>query len=235
MPASPTITVTDNEDGTATVSVPGADVGTTNTAYTSPARGGAWTSGGSRTSDGDIAVTRVGGIYHWRGESSDGAVSHSNVLLNRLSESSQTVYERILEQVYSDIQSASLAGITKSQVVLQTSPQKNTTKAIIVAPYGRESFPDKGLNCKDDVVYPVIVAHIDPGNRDQKSPLRNRRLSWRQDISRLFRKQHLTGVAEVRECVPRYMDQLDRNAWFRSNECVGAMVLEFTAREGRGL
>jgi hypothetical protein len=235
MPAAPTITLVDNEDGTGTVTVSGSDGGTTNTAYTAPARGGLWTSGGTCTGDDDIVVTRVGGIYHWRVESSDGAVSHSNVVLNRVSGSTQTVYERILEQVHSDIQAASLTGIKKSQVVLQTSPQANSTKVILVAPYGKEGFPDTGLNCKDNIMYPVIVAHIDPGNRDQGSELRNRRLGWRQDISRLFRKQHLTGVSEVYECKPRYMDQIDTNAWFKSNECVGAIVLEFIAREVRTL
>lgn len=235
MPASPTITVTDNEDGTATVSVSGSDGGTTNTAYTAPARGGDWSSGGTVTGDGDIEVTRVGGIYHWRVESSDGAVSHSNVLLNRVSESTQTIYERIVEQVLSDLQGASLTGISKSQIKLQTSPQKDSNKMLLVAPYGREGYRNTGTNRRDDVMYPVLVAHIDPGNRDQGAEKRNRRMSWRQDVSRLFRQQHLTGVPEVRDCVPRYMDQVDTNAWFRDNQCVGAIVLEFMSREVRTL
>lgn len=248
MPTAPTITVTDNEDGTATVSVSGSDGGTTNTAYYAQASydendGGEWASGGSRSGDGDIEVAPVpvrnrGGIYYWHVISSDGDPAISNIVKNRVSGSSMTVYERILEQVHSDISGASLTGIKSRNVYLHTSPQKTTGRMIIVAPTEPErmlSGTKQGTNVRDDIEYPVTVAHIDPANRSQTQENRDRWLSWRQDVSRLFRSDHLTGVDEVIGCTVNYRNAVDSNAWFKANLCVGALVLSFRAREVRTL
>lgn len=248
MPSTPTITVTDNEDGTAAVVVSGSDVGTTNTVYYAPVNydlndGSTWTSGGSRSGDGSVAVTPVyvrnrGGVYLWRVESSDGAIAHSNIIKNRVSGSSLSVYERILQAVHADIAGAILDGINSRDVVLQTSPDKISRRMIIVAPTEPERMlagAKQGTNIRDDIDYPVTVAHIDPANRSQTQENRDRWLSWRQDVSRLFRRQHLTGVPEVRDCMVNYRNAVDTNAWFKANLCVGALVLNFTAREVRTL
>ena len=245
MPTAPTITVADNEDSTATVTVSGSDGGTTNTAYYAQASydendGGEWSSGGSRTGDGTIAVTPVpirnrGGVYYWHVISSDGSPAISNIVKQRVSGSSQTVYERILEQVQSDIAGAGLDGIQARDVVLQTVPDKIDRRMIIVAPTEPESMLATGTNTRDDIVYRVTVAHVDPANRSQRQANRNRWLSWRQDIARLFRRQHLTGVDEVRDCTVNYRNQADTTAWYQDNLCVGALTLNFTAREVRTL
>lgn len=248
MPTAPTITVTDNEDGTATVAVSGSDVGTTNTAYYAPVNyvaedGSNWASGGTSTGDGNIAVTPVpvrnsGGVYLWHVTSSDGSVAISNVVQNRVSASSQSVYERILEAVHSQIAALSLTGIASNDVVLQTTPDDITRRMIIVAPFGPERMltgQRQRTNARDDIVYPVIVAHVDAANRDQGETKRDRWLGWRQDVSRTFRSQHLTGVDEVYDCVVTYRDSVDTNAWFTTNQCIGAMVLNFSAREVRTL
>lgn len=243
MPTAPTITVTDNEDGTATVAVSGSDVGTTNTAYTSPARGGSWTSGGNRSGDGNITVTptyisNTGGVFHWRVESDDGAVAHSNVLLNRVSKSSQSVKERIVEQVQSDIQGASLSGISSNDVAIQTAPDRIDRRMIIVASIDPERMLEgqrQRTNIRDDIVYPITVAHVDVANRDQTSDKRNRSSQWRQDIRRLFVSDHLTGVDEVRDVTVRYGASVDVRAWFEANLLVGALTLNFTCREVRTL
>lgn len=243
MPATPTITVTDNENGTATVAVADSDAGTTNTAYYAFARGGSWNSGGSRTGDGNIIVTptyerNTGGVYHWRLESSDGTIAHSNVLLNRVSKSSMTTYERICEAVHSEIQSIGLTGISDNAVVLQTSPDAVMERMIIVAPFGKERMltgQKQRTDVRDDTVYPVIVAHVDAADRSQSATDRDLWLRWRQDIARTFRSQHLTGVDEVYDCIVQHRESVDTNAWFKANQCVGAMILQFTAREVRTL
>lgn len=242
MPAAPTITVTDNEDGTATVAVSGSDAGTTNTAYTAPARGGSWTSGGNRTGDGNITVTPTylensGGIFHWRVESSDGSIAHSNVVLNRVSANSLCVYERILQQVKSDIQAADLDGIADDDVILQTVAtglKGRTTKMVLVCPFGSESMLNTGCNDRDDIRYPVLVAFLQPGNREQQDK-RAKWLYWRQDVSRTFRFQHLTGVDEVYHVAVGYRDSVGQNQWFDTNWMVGGILLQVTAREVRTL
>ncbi|HSG68909.1 MAG TPA: hypothetical protein VLA12_00765 [Planctomycetaceae bacterium] len=242
MPASPTITVTDNEDGTATVAVTGSDAGTTNTAYTAPARGGSWTSGGNRTGDGNITVTptyldNAGGIFHWRVESSDGSVAHSNVVLNRVSEAALCVYERILQQVQSDIQAAALDGISNDDVILQTVAtglKGRSGRMILVCPFGSEAMLNTGTNQRDDIRYPVLVAFLHPGNRDQQDK-RAKWLYWRQDVSRTFRFQHLAGVDEVYHIAVAYRDTVAPNNWFDTNWMVGGIMLQVTAREARTL
>lgn len=243
MPAAPTITVTDNEDGTATVAVSGSDAGTTNTAYFAPARGGDWTSGGSRTGDGDIAVTPTyldnsGGIFHWRLESSDGTVAHSNVLLNRVSKEALCVYERILQQAQTDIQAASLDGVSDDDVKLHTVPRQITgikNRQVLVCPFGSPVMLGgrNGTNVRDDIQYPVLVAFLDPANRNDA--YRSQWLKWLQDVSRSFRHQHLAGVDEVREITVTYRDSVDPGSWFDKNLFLGGMILQVVAREVRTL
>lgn len=248
MPTAPTITVTDNEDGTATVTVSGSDVGTTNTAFYAPVNydpydGSNWTTADNITGDGDIDVTPTyvrnrGGVYLWRVESSDGTVAHSNIVQNRVSGSSQTTYERILEAVHAQIAGAGLEGILTNEVKLQTVPDKIDRRLILVAPTDPERMLTGGRqrsNARDDTVYPVTVVYADAANRKQTADKRDQWMRWRQDIARLFRSQHLTGVDEVYDCTITYRDSFDASAWFKENLCVGAMVLNFTAREVRTL
>lgn len=247
MPTAPTITVTDNEDSTATVTVSGSDGGTTNTAYYAQASydendGGEWQSGGSRTGDGTIVVTPTpirnrGGVYYWHVISSDGSPAISNIVKNRVSGSSQSVKERIIEQVASDIAGAGLAGISSNNVVIQTVPDRITRRMIVVASIDPESIQGgrNWTNVRDDVVYPITVAHVDVANRAQTADVRNRSSRWRQDIRRLFIQQHLTGVPEVRDCTVSYRTSADTQAWFNNNLLLGSLSLIFTAREGRTL
>jgi hypothetical protein len=248
MPSTPTITVTDNEDGTAAVVVSGSDVGTTNTVYYAPVNydlndGSTWTSGGSRSGDGSVSVTPVyvrnrGGVYLWRAESSDGAIAHSNIIQSRVSGSSQSVKERIMEAVHSQISSAGLAGLKSNDVVLQTVPDQVTRRMIIVASIDPESEltgARQGSNVRDDIVYPITIAHVDVGNRAQTAEVRNRTNRWRQDIRRLFSRQQLTGVSEVRDCTVSYRTSADTTAWFKNNLLLGSMALVFTTREVRTL
>lgn len=248
MPTAPTITVTDNENGTATVAVSGSDVGTTNTAYYAPVNyapedGSNWTSGGTSSGDGNIVVTPVyvrnrGGVYLWRVESDDGAIAHSNVVQNRVSGSSQSVKERIMEAVQSQIAGAGLAGLTSNDVMLQTVPDRITRRMIIVAsidPENELTGRGQGTNVRDDIVYPITIAHVDVANRVQTAEVRNRTSRWRQDIRRLFSRQHLTGVDEVRDCTISYRTSADTQAWFKDNLLLGSLTAAFTTREVRTL
>ena len=70
MPATPTISVVDQEDGTgATLTISGSDAGSSNEAFVSTWAGitgsiGPWTSAGTNTGDGTIDLSLSDG-YHW--------------------------------------------------------------------------------------------------------------------------------------------------------------------------
>lgn len=63
-PATPTLTIADNGDGTgAVVTIAGSTAGSTNQVYTVSRSGGSWTLGGSRTGNGTVVVTLATGGY----------------------------------------------------------------------------------------------------------------------------------------------------------------------------
>lgn len=74
-PATPTLTIKDNGDGTATVTISDSDEGTTNTLYTATPFAGEWSEAGDRIGDGDVVLTLDPGAYwcYCRSENSDAA------------------------------------------------------------------------------------------------------------------------------------------------------------------
>lgn len=62
-PATPLIEVTDNGDGTATVTITGSTASSFNTVFYQSASSSVWSSGGNRTSDGDVNLTLDPGRY----------------------------------------------------------------------------------------------------------------------------------------------------------------------------
>jgi Rps23 Pro-64 3,4-dihydroxylase Tpa1-like proline 4-hydroxylase len=94
--------------------------------------------------------------------------------------------------------------------------------------------PDAGTNALDDVHYDVIVTIFD---RDNQEPTLaenlDRHLLWREQISRSFRNQRLTGVPEVINAAVEPAEALVEEAW-KHELMVSALLLRFTSRETRG-
>lgn len=80
-PASPTLAVSDNGDGTATATITGSSATATNTVYYQQAGAAGWTSGGSRIGNGTVTLSLSNGRYFGYVSSLlDGSTAVSNVV-----------------------------------------------------------------------------------------------------------------------------------------------------------
>jgi hypothetical protein len=110
-PTVPTLTMTDQADGTgATATVSGSDDGTTNTVYTAPYGSSTWTSQGSVAGDGTVDCALDVGLYWARAESDLGGESSftAPVALNVTGGALPRIAE-LCNAVVADLASASLS------------------------------------------------------------------------------------------------------------------------------
>lgn len=233
-----TLAVTDNGDGTGGVAtVSGSTALSTNTLYSAPYSGVignlSWTSRGTRTGDGTIAVNPGSGLYFWYVENDAPALS--NVTYQPLTDQTESVHYRSMLAIQQRIQGLGLAGISSSQIVVKWLPrqweQVDTLPNIVIAPIGKEGQPGV-LNNKDDIEYPCVVAIVDKLNQDYTANLaRNTR--WRERIFRALRHQRLNGVTEVitTDVQPDFVinpELFNKNLWY------SALLALPRSREERG-
>lgn len=247
--SEPTLAVTDQGDGTgATATITGSDVGTTNTVYTQAFDGelgsDTWTSQGSRSGNGTIDMTLTTGHYLAYVVSSDGSQTQaSNVVYFVVTSATESVYYQCLTGTRSRVQAVSLSGIENANIVAKKMPHPRlfsddgsiSLPCVLITPPGDRQPANEGTNLEDDVHYRVLVTVVSPDNQERTIAANlSRDLLWMQQISRAFRQQRLPGVDEVVTCRVQPGEAYVPAAW-RNNYAVSARVLEFIAREPRGI
>ncbi len=243
---APTISVVDNEDGTATITITGADAGHTVTLYTQNVNleqsANTWTTQGSRTGDGTIAVSLANGFYYFYVEADDGANIQvgSTPQRSRVSDGTADIYTRCLEATQATLRELSLTGVPDARVHLRTLPQDSAnlvTPCVFVFPFGAEGHdPRAGTTSRDELIYPVMIAYVKAGNQETgNSAARAAYLDARQKISDTFRNQRLPGVPESNDVLTSYRDVVDSNAWLNHNLFAGGIVLQIKIWQQRGM
>ncbi|QDT41065.1 hypothetical protein Pan241w_11240 [Gimesia alba] len=245
MATTPEISITDNEDGTATVSVSGSSAGSTNLLRSQKVdlqqKTNTWTTHTSRVGDGTISVTLDNGFYYFYVESTlSGDTKASTPTRSRVSDGAGDIFTRCLNAVQSTLQELSLTGLPDSQVLIKTIPQDTQDLAlpcVFVCPAAAEQFtPGGGTNQRDEVIYPVMIAYLKGGDQDSgNDTARQSYLSSRQKISDVFRNQRLSGVAESVNVTTKFYNVVDENAWFNHMLYVGGILLNITVWQPRGM
>ena len=196
-----TLAIADNADGTGgTATVAGSNVASTNTLYKATWNGqtGAltWTSVGSRTGDGTIAITSGTGFFLFRLDSLLSGTTTVVAVYQPLTDvTTQAMLYRALAAIKTRIDGLSLSGSpTVSIRWLPRAKPGDTFPMIHITPVGGESFPGV-LTATDDIGLPVAVTIVDNQNQDPTANL-NRNALWREKILSALRFQRLAGVAE---------------------------------------
>ena len=252
MPATPTFTIVDNRDGTATVTIAGADGGTTNAIQTMSIDdqwgvAASWTSRGSRTGNGAVTVTIPQGVYFVAVSSTLTGVTvwTPPKPANIASSSRPVVQNAILNAVQARIRLLNL--IPSNRVFVHTAVDEQKVKdlkggaAIVIGPADEMSVLfDDGTLQRDDIGYPTTVAYIAPRNsqtlsESQESAIRDEFFGPTQAIRRAFISQSLdVSGAAVFYCTVRPMRAVERSWWERLVFASG-QVLSFRSREPRGI
>ena len=255
MPIStPTLTVTDVEDGaTATATIASGTAGATNTV--SVVRWGgnpqftSWTSGGSRSGNGNVTLTIPKGYYWAKCESVSGSESvTSNLVYFAITNDDDAVHQQIVDATLERLQGMTFtdarlpAGrLTADRIIHQASLDTANIgmPAIIVLVPRQGTQEDRGTNETDDIRYPVMIFVIEREARQSTEPL-PRLLKWKEQIARAFRWSRLTGVTsgEVYKCQVSDDHVINPERWSSDPAYAhvdSALMLWFTSREPRGV
>ena len=197
----------DNSDGTGGVaSVTGSDGGSSNTLYSAPFAGGTgpltWTSRGSRTGDGTIAISEsitTAKYYQWMVtgtvSSAPAFASYFRALTNA---AYQAVSDRCGQAIAQGVATLNLTDIQAVNINRKWLPKKleglDPTPQVQVVPVGGEGFPGT-LTGQDDITYDHVVLFIDNQAKDFVKNM-SRNLLWREQVLSHFRFQRLAGVNE---------------------------------------
>lgn len=234
------LSITDNQDGTGVIATIASSSGGSVTFYYQSVTGTSWTSGGSRTGDGNISVSLDDG-YYW-GYSIEGSTI-SNVVYFWSTTNDNSVHYRCLVAAQAKIQSLNLEGIESRSIRFRKFPIITDFKgnsrdynlpALILCPFGQETVTP-ATNSRDDISYPVTLSLIvsdEAKTRDLEENI-STYLKWREQIERAFRFQRLSGVTEI------YNTIVEPNAIyspdvFQQGLWSSYMTIKFISREIRG-
>ncbi len=189
--------------GTATVV--GSNVAATNSLYRAAWTGQtgslAWTSVGSRTGDGTIAISATPARYLFRLDSLLAGVTEVALNYQPLTDAAaQALAERICDAARDRIRDLNLSGIASSSIVSgrwypRALQSTDPLPQITVTPIGAENFPG-GMLATDDIGIPFAVTIIDAQNQAVTANF-SRNMIWRETILSALRFQRLAGVREV--------------------------------------
>lgn len=247
----PTLTITDNADGTgATATIADSDPSSLNTVYTIGVRDlqlgiglTNWSSAGQRGADGTITLPALGYYFAYcLSQIGTAPPNLSNLVYYVANRSGESVYQRIRAAVLAQIQSLSLpplppmpAGISSDRVYLQSAPQaKNIVyPCILISNEDEQEGVGTITNRSDDIAYPVRVFIADRGDWTFETA-EPTYLLWRERIMSRFRFGRLAGVPEVWTCTPQPQLVIDAHVLQKYQHVVSGMTLRFTARQLRG-
>ena len=250
IPNTPTLTVTDNADGTGAVAtISGSTAGSTNTVYAQLVDGqigsGTWTSYGSRSGDGTVSLALAVGFWWILVQSvKSGSQATSNVVYIYVSSGTAAIHERIMQAIQARIQGLTLTDVTSGNVIIRkvtTEQDVGTGKTytypcIQISPDGQERInANQGTNERDDITYPTMVAVMELDNLQNQSTNRARNLLWRERIVRAFRNQRLSGIPEVYTITITAQPIIQTGNWLEHKIYTSFFTINATARQVRGL
>ena len=221
-----TLSVIDNQDGTATATVAGSG-GALVTVYAADWPGSSFSAAGQRSGDGEVELDLACGP-HWAYALT--AAGYGNLTAFRISNSEQAVFARCLAAARDVIRGLSLAGLASDQVDVRKvplDPDDMQAPRIIVSPVPETITP--AWNVTDDVGYGAMITMIQASNRDPDDGT-DPFLLWRERISRALRSKALPGVSEVYNVVIEPAVVVLPEA-FQSMYDVGALVARCIAEE----
>lgn len=238
---TPAITWTDAANGSGgTVAVSSSYAATTNTIYYQSFVGdvgtGTWTSGGSRTGNGNVTLTLTAGHYLIYCRSTYGTeTADSLVHYVQATTGSESVEYQCLSAIQARIAALTLSGIDASDIIVREVPtERNVTlPAIVVAPQRSTHNTRGGTNLSDEIVYGVYVAIF---AADNQAVATNTAMytKWLQQIAKAFRGQRLSAVTESVICAVEPAATVPWGDWI-NNLFAGGMLIKCTCRETRGL
>jgi len=245
MPATPTLSIANNQDGTATVTVAGSDSGSTNTVYAAridttwdsdslPS----WVSKGSRSEDGTVDITLSGAVWFvYVASELSGATASTPPYAAFVTDSSQeAVLDQILEGVKAKVLALSLTGVDASDVVVVTTPdgqfaQTISDPMVLIAAGGSQQFSTEGDTGHYRLSWPVLVGMAVPANKDQTQAFRRQWFKNRERIENAIVYQRFALSAPY-TCMLDPVLQAQNNlldfSWWERNALAMPIVFRFT-------
>ena len=142
------------------------------------------------------------------------------------------IFKQCLDAVKTQIEGLSLSGIADNSIVVRKLPwDRNVVKPGVFNHPERETL-QQATNASDYVGYGIMVVMIQVANQDLTSNL-NRILTWRQQISRHFRFQRLTGVSEIFQCLVIPQEVFSPGS-FAGQYDVSVLLVRCMSNESRG-
>lgn len=247
-PAAPTISVTNNADGTADVTVSGATTGSSNAISHQKVGVSTWTLADTVTGNDTATISLTAGYYWFRVVSTlNSQTVVSNLVYARVSADDDSVYYQIAEAVkarlqlitFSPVTGDSCAAINTNNIYIcktEHVANKPVPSIVLSTPQHEQMQPQEGTNLRDDVEYPILVTLVLADRMIQDENQRSYTL-WREQIARAFRNQRLTGVSEVYMGYINPLATVDNNHFIKQDQprYVSRLLLNFRARETRGL
>ncbi len=225
-PASPTLAVVDNADGTGAVAtITASTTGSTNAVMTQAVSGSVFASAGSRTGNGTVSLS-LGAGYYWAYVQStkNGVSAQSNVVRFAVTDSALAVYERCHNAVSAVIAGLIMTGTPNAHVFEQLVEDNRliVTPCVFVTIDGQSETEVSELTGRDDISYPVKIQIVDRNYQDYVTP-KAKYLLWRQQIARSLRNQRFATVPEnIRNRIePKIVvdSQLQGQEYFVSGLC----------------
>lgn len=153
----------------------------------------------------------------------------------------------ILEQVRADVQALNLPGLAPANILIQkvvstkavdmALPEGARFPCVLIAPWGRETFPG-GSTTRDDMGFPVAIAII-ASEAQERAQARDKQLQsfeqylgWRETLIGSFINRRLTSTL-VQRITIEPLDIADRKAWEDLNLWVSGIVLRCEQRMSR--
>lgn len=238
------LTVTNNNDGTVTVTVAGGNPSASYTVYRSAFDGTAtartWTSTAAGVGNFSSTVTLTPGHYVFSLVSVlTGVTTLVECVYQTCSDADVTpLYLRILDAVVTKLTALNLTDLPAAKIVRQWIPRHerqqplNTLPRVFVAPGGFEQDQSVMVGT-DDIVYPVIVAFFSKQDGESAANM-PQALMWREKSVRAFRNQRLPEVPESYTTRLVYDVTSDFGA-LSKGFLLSAFMLNVVVREPRGM
>ena len=245
--ATPTLTVTDNADGTGGVAtLSGGGGGASNAIFVANVNGDigplVWTSIGTITGNTTQALSLQPGFYFVMCQSTlAGVTTVTNLVYQNLTSGLDAILESIGLAIVARIQLLTLKDVPADHILWMKvlSDRKRDTPEegyplILVVPFGSEQERG-GWNVADDIQYPILVVIADKDNQDQNKN-RTKYFTWRKKIYAAFRHQRLSGVGgAINDMTVSPQSIVDAGAWLQASTFISSLVITVSSRESRGL
>ncbi len=194
------LTLTDNRDGSGAVAtITGSVGGSANTVYTQQLAATSWTSSGSRTGDGTVALALPLGTYlAYVSNVSVGITTLSNVVYFNVTLQAQAVHWRCMSAVNAKIAGLTMTGSPTSpnanmlqQLSINDDLQINPMIWITCDEATQEhDIPSQALTGADRIAFPVVVTLHDTRAAEDTS-MDPTYLLWREQMIRALRNHRL--------------------------------------------